>query len=83
MELHKTQVVRQESLMEFMKSEYMQHALSQKHVEHDLAAQKQRNLEIQASAQRVIEQQQSEIAQLAKSTVLQKQENESAQLRHK
>ena len=69
----------QESLVATMKSEYSQRIVMHQNFEHALAEQKRRNLEVEVAAQRVVEQQQSEIAQLAKSTLVQQNEHEVAQ----
>ena len=79
MEKQRNQSLVQESLVATMKSEYSQHIMTHRNFEHALAEQKSRNLEIEATAQQMVNQQQSEIAQLAKSTLMRQKEHEIAQ----
>jgi hypothetical protein len=69
----------QENLVATMQSEYSQHIAMHRNVEHALAEQKSRNLEIEATAQQAVDQQQLHIAKLAQSMLLRQSENEIAQ----
>jgi hypothetical protein len=68
-----------ESLMAAIRSEYSQQGAMHRNIEHALAEQKSRNLEREATAQQMVNQQQLEIAKLAQSTLMHQKEHEIAQ----
>jgi len=78
-EKQKQQSLVQESLVATIKSEYAQQGEIHRNIEHALAEQKNRNLEIEAIAQQAVDQQQLHIAKLAQSMLLHQSENEVAQ----
>ena len=63
----KHQSLVQENLVATIRSEYSQQGVMHRNIEHALAEQKDLNLEIEATAQQVVDQQQLEIAKLAQS----------------